>query len=59
MKALLAGLLCLAIEDRPLHLSGVVELLWRRISPAARELLDVRNTAGTNKELRARSRCVR
>ena len=60
VKALLVGLLCpLEIEDRPLHLSGVAELLWCRISPAARELLGVRNRAGTRKELRARSRCVR
>jgi len=59
VKALLVGLFLLSIEDRPLHLKAVAELLWWRLSDEARELLGICSRAGTTTELRARYRCVR
>jgi len=59
VKALLVALLLLAIEDSPLHLLGVAELLWRRISEQSRASLGVTGVASTRRELLARYRCVR
>ena len=40
--AILAALLLLAMDDRPLYLTRVVELLYFRISSASRVMLDVK-----------------
>jgi hypothetical protein len=59
VRALFVALLLLAVEDSPLHLLGVTELLWRRISKESRASLGVAGSAATRRELLARYRCVR
>jgi hypothetical protein len=45
VRAVLAALLLLAVDDRPLHLTRVTELLFRRLTPDSRALLGVTGTA--------------
>ena len=47
VRAVLAALLCLALEDRPLFLTEVTRLLFCQLPPAGRRLLGVPGTAGT------------
>jgi hypothetical protein len=57
--AVLVALLVLALDDRPLHLSAVTDLLYQRLSPRSRGRLGIRGTAGDRKSFLARYRCVR
>lgn len=60
VTAVLAGLLLLALQERPLLLTAVTDLLYRRISPRSRRrlgLADVDTT--TDRRFNARYRCVR
>ena len=57
--ALLVALFCLALDDRPLHLSLATDLLYRRCSQAARTTLGISATVHTHKHFLARYRCVR
>ncbi len=59
VRALLVALLCLAIDDRALHLSAATKLLYRTLSAHRRAELGVRGEANTKKSLLARYRCVR
>ncbi len=59
VAALLAGLFLLALEDRPLHLLAVTELLYRRISKAAQAALGVVGEPAEPKAFLAHYRCVR
>jgi hypothetical protein len=59
VRALLVALLCLAIDDRALHLSAATTLLYRTLSAPRRAELGVEGEARTNKGLLARYRCVR
>jgi hypothetical protein len=59
VRALLVALLCLAIDDRALHLSAATTLLYRTLSAPRRAELGVRGDALTKKSLLARYRCVR
>jgi hypothetical protein len=45
VRAVLAALLILAMDDRPLHLTLVTDLLFRRLSGASRRLLGVSGAA--------------
>jgi len=59
VRAVLAALLLLAIDDRPLHLTLVTELLFRRLTPASRALLGVTGTAPGRRGFLAACRRVR
>jgi hypothetical protein len=59
VRALLVGLLSLAIDDRPLHLLGVTKLLFCSLSSRRRAELGVVGDADTRMRLLARYRCVR
>jgi len=59
VRAVLAALLLLAIDDRPLHLTRVTELLFRRLSPASRALLGITGTAPDQRNFLAAYRRVR
>lgn len=60
VKAVLVGLLLLAIDDRPLYLTLVTELLYQRISPQARQRLNLTEAdITTTGRFNARYRCVR
>jgi hypothetical protein len=58
-RAVLAALLLLAMDDRPLHLTRVTDLLFRRLSPASRALLGVTGTAPGQRAFLAAYRRVR
>jgi hypothetical protein len=58
-RAVLAALLLLAMDDRPLHLTRVTDLLFRRLSPASRALLSVTGTAPDQRHFLAAYRRVR
>ena len=58
-RAVLAALLLLAADDRPLLLTQVTELLFRRLSPASRALLGVTGTAPDQRGFLAAYRRVR
>jgi len=45
VRAVLTALLCLALDDRPLHLTEATRLLFCRLSGASRALLGVPGTA--------------
>src|SRR5690348_5229423 len=49
VRAVLAALLCLALEDRPLFLSEATRLLYHQVSDASRALLGVTGTAATKR----------
>jgi len=55
----LAALLLLAMDDRPLHLTRVTDLLFRRLTPASRTLLGVTGTATSRRAFLAAYRRVR
>jgi hypothetical protein len=59
VRAVLAGLLLLAMDDRPLHLTRVTDLLFRRLTPASRTLLGVTGTATSRRAFLAAYRRVR
>jgi hypothetical protein len=59
VRAVLAALLLLAMDDRPLHLTRVTELLFRRLSPASRALLGITGTAPDRRAFLAAYRRVR
>ena len=58
-RAVLAALLLLAMDDRPLHLTRVTDLLFRRLTPASRTLLGVTGTATSRRAFLAAYRRVR
>lgn len=58
-RAVLAALLCLALEDRPLFLTDATRLLFCQLSPASRGLLGVPGTATTGRAFLAAYRRVR
>jgi hypothetical protein len=59
VRAVLAALLCLALEDRPLSLSEATRLLYHQVSDASRALLGVTGTAATKRAFLAACRRVR
>ena len=59
VRAVLAALLCLALDDRPLFLTEVTRLLFCQLPPAGRRLLGVPGTAGTERAFLAAYRRVR
>jgi hypothetical protein len=59
VRAVLAALLLLAMDDRPLHLTRVTDLLFRRLTPASRTLLGVTGTATSRRAFLAAYRRVR
>lgn len=60
VTAVLAGLVLLALDDRPLLLTAVTDLLYRRISTRARRRLHLAEADTTNpRHFNARYRCVR
>ena len=59
VRAVLAALLLLAMDDRPLHLTRVTDLLFRRLTPASRALLGVTGTATSHRAFLAAYRRVR
>jgi hypothetical protein len=59
VRAVLAALLCLALEDRPLFLSEATRLLYHQVSDASRALLGVTGTAATKRAFLAACRRVR
>ena len=59
VRAVLTALLCLALDDRPLFLTGVTRLLFSQLSPASRRLLGVPGTATTRRAFLAAYRRVR
>jgi hypothetical protein len=59
VRAVLAALLLLAMGDRPLHLTRVTDLLFRRLSPASRALLGITGTAPDRRAFLAAYRRVR
>ena len=58
-RAVLAALLCLALEDRPLFLTDATRLLFCQLSPASRGLPGVPGTATTGRAFLAACRRVR
>ena len=58
-RAVLAALLCLALQDRPLFLSEATRLLYHQISDASRALLGVTGTAAGRLGFLAACRRVR
>ena len=59
VRALLAALVCLALDDRPLFLTETTRLLFQHMSPASRRLLSVPGTATTERAFLAAYRRVR
>ena len=59
VRAVLAALLCLALDDRPLLLTETTRLLFQHMSPASRRLLGVPGTATTERAFLAAYRQVR
>jgi hypothetical protein len=59
VRAVLAALLLLAMDDRPLHLTRVTDLLFRRLTPASRALLGITGTATSQRAFLAAYRRVR
>lgn len=59
VRAVLAALLCLALDDRPLFLTEATRLLFCQLSPASRRLLGVPGTAATGRAFLAAYRRVR
>jgi hypothetical protein len=59
VRAVLAALVCLALDDRPLFLTEATRLLFCRLSPASRRLLGVTGTAATQQAFLAACRRVR
>jgi hypothetical protein len=59
VRAVLAALVCLALDDRPLFLTEATRLLFCRLSPASRRLLGVTGTAATQQAFLAAYRRVR
>ena len=58
-RAVLTALLCLALDDRPLFLTGATRLLFCQLSGASRRLLGVPGTATTEQAFLAAYRRVR
>jgi len=59
VRAVLAALVCLALDDRPLFLTDATRLLFCQLSEASRRLLRVPGTAATERAFRAAYRRVR
>jgi hypothetical protein len=59
VRAVLTALLCLALDDRPLFLSGATRLLYHQISEASQALLGVTGTAAGRLGFLAACRRVR
>jgi len=59
VRAVLTALLCLALDDRPLFLTGVTRLLFGQLPPASRRLLGVPGTAATPRAFQNAYRRVR
>ena len=59
VRAVLAALVCLALEDRPLFLTEATRLLFQHMSPASRRLLGVPGTVSGDRAFRAAYRRVR
>ena len=59
VRAVLTALLSLALDDRPLFLTGATRLLFSQLSPASRRLLAVPGTATTERAFLAACRRVR
>jgi hypothetical protein len=59
VRAVLAALACLALEDRPLFLTEATRLLFCQLSPASRRLLKVTGTVTTQLAFLAAYRRVR
>ena len=59
VRAVLAALLCLALDDRPLFLTDATRLLFCQLPPAGRQLLGVPGTATTERAFKAACRRVR
>ena len=59
VRAVLTALLCLALDDRPLHLTDATRLLFHRISDASRALLGVTGTVTGRRGFLAAYRRVR
>ena len=59
VRAVLAALLCLALDDRPLFLTEATRLLFCQLSPASRSLLKVPGTVTTQRTFLAAYRRVR
>ena len=59
VRAVLAALVCLALDDRPLFLTEATRLLFCQLSPASRRLLGVPGTATTQRAFLAAYRRVR
>jgi hypothetical protein len=59
VRAVLTALLCLALDERPLFLTGVTRLLFSQLPPASRALPGVPGTAPTRRAFPAAYRRVR
>ena len=59
VRAVLAALACLALEDRPLFITEATRVLFCQLSPASRALLGVPGTAATRQAFLAAYRRVR
>jgi hypothetical protein len=59
VRAVLAALLCLALDDRPLFLTDATRLLFCQLPAASRRLLGVPGTATTERAFKAAYRRVR
>ena len=59
VRAVLAALLCLALDDRPLFLTEATRLLFCQLPPASRRQLGVPGTATTERAFQAAYRRVR
>ena len=59
VRAVLAALLCLALDDRPLFLTDATRLLFCQLPTAGRQLLGVPGTATTERAFKAAYRRVR
>ncbi len=59
VRAVLAALLCLALDDRPLFLTEATRLLFCQLSPSSRSLLKVTGTVTTQRTFLAAYRRVR
>ena len=59
VRAVLTALLCLALDDRPLFLTGATRLLFQQLPDASRRLLGVPGTATTERAFLAAYRRVR
>jgi hypothetical protein len=59
VRAVLAALLCLALDDRPLFLTDAARLLFCQLPAASRRLLGVPGTATTERAFTAACRRVR